>query len=426
MTIPVEWNAFLSEPEPLAPGKNFHVFLSYRSINRGWVLTLYDVLTSLGFKVFLDQYQLTPGDSLVGVLQRGLTGSQAGILIWSNAAGDSKWVEREYDVMITRSTNDPSFLFIPIRIDRTPLPAFAATELFLDFTDYPDGPNGGDLLRLIYKLQRRSLTADLVKFIYQQDEAAIIANATITAATKNDMPQRLIELYNYGGLPWKTSASLPCKAANGLISLGHKEAAINMLTAIVNDFPKAVRPKQLKALALARRGQGDDLENAQEILGELHALGQTDPETLGIYARTWMDKHRISGDRSDLRQSRDLYLESFLRWPDDYYTGINAASKSIFLGEDIIGKEYAQKVKDLLNTKPVMNDYWEVASLAEAELILGDYTRAATFYQMAVDLASKQKDSLNSTFHQAKSLLVKMAVPEEITNLVLMPFIKTP
>jgi hypothetical protein len=42
-----------------------------------------------------------------------------------------------------------------------------------------------------------------------------------------------------------------------------------------------------------------------------------------------------SGDISDLRNSRDLYADAFSRAPDDYYTGINAAAKSVLAGTEI-------------------------------------------------------------------------------------------
>jgi hypothetical protein len=53
------WLDLAPKPGPLPAGKQWHVFLSYRSVNRPWVLALYDVLNVLGYKVFLDQYVLT-------------------------------------------------------------------------------------------------------------------------------------------------------------------------------------------------------------------------------------------------------------------------------------------------------------------------------------------------------------------------------
>jgi TIR domain len=57
--IAENWLDLAPKPPPLAPGKAWHVFISYRSVNRPWVLALYDVLNGLGYKTFLDQYVLT-------------------------------------------------------------------------------------------------------------------------------------------------------------------------------------------------------------------------------------------------------------------------------------------------------------------------------------------------------------------------------
>jgi hypothetical protein len=72
MKIPAEWLALAPKPPALASGKRWHVFLSYRSVHRRWVLQLHDTLASLGFKVFLDQFVLKSSDDLVLALSAGL------------------------------------------------------------------------------------------------------------------------------------------------------------------------------------------------------------------------------------------------------------------------------------------------------------------------------------------------------------------
>lgn len=417
--IPEEWLQYAPKPNALLDGQQWNVFLSYRSVNRGWVLNLYDVLAELGFKVFLDQYVLKPGDSLVRVLEDGLQSSQAGVLIWSNAAKDSEWVRNEYDTLLSRATNDKKFYFIPVKIEKVQLPTFANTKLFVDFGDYPDGPNGGDLLRLIHGIVGKSLNDEAVHFAWEQDEASGIAAAKITAAIKNGRPQKLLQLFQEGGLPWKTTASLACKAAEGLIKLGNEDDAIKMLEQIEKNFPKSVRPKQLKALALARRGKNDDLDNAQDILGELYALNHLDPETLGIYGRTWMDRYKLSGNISELRQSRNYYAEAFEKAPDDYYTGINAASKSIFLEEVDKGKAFAEKVELLTGNKAVPGDYWRTATIAEVLLIQEKYKDAAEMYQQAIDIAPTEIRSHESSWKQAKTLIDKLPGDDDEKKLVL-------
>jgi hypothetical protein len=58
-------------PERLA-GQQWHVFLSYRSVERPWVLSLYDTLIQLGYETFLDQFVLDTASRLTRALEENL------------------------------------------------------------------------------------------------------------------------------------------------------------------------------------------------------------------------------------------------------------------------------------------------------------------------------------------------------------------
>jgi hypothetical protein len=418
MALPGEWLRYAPSPREIAGDDRWNVFLSYRSVSRSWVLNLYDVLRELGHKVFLDQCELAAGDELIARLEDSLSASQAGILIWSNETRDSAWVRREYQVMERMAEQKPGFRFVPVRLDDSELPVFADNRIFLDFSGYPDGPNGGELLKLLHAVVGKSL-GDAAHFANEQDEAAKKAAAKIGAAIRGGYPRRLVELFEEDGLPWKTSAALGCKAAEGLTKLGHYDDAIRMLQSLESRFPKAVRPKQLHALALARRASvADDraaaeqsLMEAQEILGVLYEEGERDPETLGIYGRTWMDRYQMSGDLNHLKESRDLYAAAFEGAQDDYYTGINAAAKSVLVGTDADlerAAEYARRVQLIVGTDPTPGDYWKTATVGEVFLIQKKYGDAARLYEAAVATARSEGGSHTSTWRQACRLMEKL------------------
>jgi len=414
--VPKEWLKYAPSPDLLQPGKEWHVFLSYRSVNRPWVLCMYDVLTGLGYRVFLDQYVLKAGDILIDQLEKALEKSQAGVLIWSTAAKDSDWVRKEYNTLETMSTNDKNFKFVPIRIDKEKLPVFAANKIFIDFSDYPDGPNGGDLLRLLYSVCDKPMNSDTVHFANEQDDESKEETAKVNAAIRNNNPQRLKDLFQNGGLPWQTTSTLGCRAAEGLIKLKQNDDAIAMLEEIEKRFKKALRPKQLKALALARRGGPGDLDTAQDILGVLYDKNHLDPETMGIYARTWMDRYTKSNNINDLKQSRDLYADAFAKAPDDYYTGINAASKSVLIGtEKDLQKAIAlaEQVQKLTGNEPVKGDYWRTATIGEVLLIQKKYKEAADMFEKAVEMARAETGSHDSSYTQAKRLMEKLKPTDE-------------
>src|SRR5262249_10334912 len=263
MGLSEEWLRHAPKPRPLQKGEKWNVFLSYRSVNRIWVLNLYDVLHHQGFEVFLDQVVLAGGDELIRVLEEGLQQSQAGILVWASRTGDSDWVRREYQTLERQALERKTFCFVPVRLDNSKLPAFAANRVFLDFSSYPDGPNGGELLRLLHAITGKPLSPEAAHFAAKQDELAKQQADEIGAAIRNKDPELLVELFDTGGLTWETSSALGCKAADGLIKLAHNDDAIHMLEQLSQRFPRAIRPHQLHALALARRGRSNDLRQAQ-------------------------------------------------------------------------------------------------------------------------------------------------------------------
>ena len=49
------------------------MFLSYRSVDRLWVLGLYDVLKELDYEVFLDQVVLVGGSTRIPMVQKKMS-----------------------------------------------------------------------------------------------------------------------------------------------------------------------------------------------------------------------------------------------------------------------------------------------------------------------------------------------------------------
>lgn len=405
-------------PRPLSEGETYNVFISYRSLNRPWVINLYDALNRAGHSVFLDQRVLVPGQPLQRSIEDALERSQSGVLVWSKESAESKWVREEYDVLRGRMRDEPdSFFFVPVRLDNAPLPAFARTQNYLNFSQYPDGPNGGELLRLLHGIVGKPLSEEALKFAEQLDAQASSAMIEIRAAVKNRDPEHLLELFDTGSLAWDVSSALGSKAIEQLAALGKHSEAIGRAGKLVEKFPSAVRPKQMLAHVLTRSGSEENIRKARRILGNLYEGGENDPETLGLYARTFMDLYKQKGQRSDLKQSRDLYEEGFLLSRDNAYCGNNAAAKSVFLGEaedlekaKIIATDVLALLPDEIT--PGM-DYWDAATIAEQQLISGDIDKAVGSYRKAVDLAPNVHGSHRSTYDQLKLLLEHLPVSQE-------------
>ena len=410
-----EWLSLAPKPAPLEPHKKWHVFLSYRSSERRWVLSLYDILTQLGYSVFMDQFVLHSGAPLARSLEENLEASQSGVLVWSPRNEDSDWCKREYDSFVTLQT-EHGFRFVIARLAGATLPLFARNAIWEDFTDQRDGPSGTALLRLLYGLHGQPLPPRAVRLADDIDQQTRRALALLKTHAEAQDAAAIQALAQTDHPAWRASALLPCVAAQALISMRAPQAAIALLERTMAAFPRSVRPRQLSGLALARSGRWKE---ARVALGELYELGECDPETIGIYARTWMDSFEATGDRLHLRRSRDLYAEGFERAPDNYYLGINAAAKSVFLDEVDAGQALARRVQAIVTEQAKPGDYWHTATVAEAMLILRRFGDAARVYAEGVAMTPGLTGDHASTCRQARRLLEHLhPAPEEAASVL--------
>jgi Tetratricopeptide Repeats-Sensor len=196
-----------------------------------------------------------------------------------------------------------------------------------------------------------------------------------------------------------------------------------------SDRKDLLRLIQLEANAYARLGQ---LDGSEERLKGLIDQGFKDAETLGLYARTCKDRYFRSGDPADLTTSRDTYASSFSpehqKANDAAYVGINAAAMSVLLNEPTMALDFGRKVKKTIGS-PISDEYWLLATIAEAELIEALYTedsekrkvafkRVAALYKMAVDGSPEERGSHGSTWLQARRLMRAMRISGEESELI--------
>ncbi|HSM76002.1 MAG TPA: hypothetical protein VLT57_00170, partial [Bryobacteraceae bacterium] len=102
----------------------------------------------------------------------------------------------------------------------------------------------------------------------------------------------------------------------------------------------------------------------------------------------------------------------------DYYTGINAAAKSLLLGERETAQQLAARVERVTGSVAVSNDYWRTATVAETQLLQGNYEQAAALYQAAVSSAPSETGSHRSTWEDAALLLSCLGATPQQTTLI--------
>jgi class 3 adenylate cyclase len=204
---------------------------------------------------------------------------------------------------------------------------------------------------------------------------------------------------------------------NRILKAGEPLLSYDVIAEGLKLWPQDVRLRQLQGLALARSGA---TVMANQVLSGLYGEGMIDGETLGILARTHKDmagRARSHRERKrELERAHAYYVEGYKGaisgkqkgWRDDaLYNGINAASTALLTGKKGEAKTLAGEVRRICleNLELKKRDYWPVATLGEAAVLLGDWKEAETRYREAGRLGRKNFGDLSSTRHQARTLL---------------------
>ncbi len=118
---------------PLQPHK-YDIFISYRT-HKDWVETLARNLKAQGYSIFIDTWELIPGQSFTQRIHQALTESRCAILLATPDAEASGWVQAEYEIMFNQSRSASNFFFIPIVLGDFPNFPFLETIQSIDFKD---------------------------------------------------------------------------------------------------------------------------------------------------------------------------------------------------------------------------------------------------------------------------------------------------
>jgi hypothetical protein len=107
------------------------VFVSHRSADAKAALRLANDIRKSGHDVWLDEWEIQIGDSLVARIEAGLGGAGFLVLCYSDAGVHSDWMSREWMSALARQLNGSSIRILPARIGGTP-PAILADIKYAD------------------------------------------------------------------------------------------------------------------------------------------------------------------------------------------------------------------------------------------------------------------------------------------------------
>lgn len=224
---------------------------------------------------------------------------------------------------------------------------------------------------------------------------------------------------------WRQDARLYRAFGKKLIDASYPAKAFELIREGLSHHDRDWDLKYLRALALAR---GGNVSKAAEYLDELLKNQDLDRrlkvEALSLTGRLAKDRYERC-NKSTLKthlanESAKLY-EGAHALSSASFPGINAATMSLLAGKQKKARQLAAIVIDQAKaelTQPGMeDDYWLLATLGEASIILRDSAEAASWYRKAVQYAGGHIGNIATMRRQVLLLGQKVEVGEEILGL---------
>jgi len=118
--------------------ETYDVFISYSRADGNTVRRLAENLHNVGLRVFLDDWEIGPGDVVTHHLDEAILNSRNGVLCVTPIALTRPWVQEEYAALLNRAV-EKKLRLIPVLLADAELPAFLATRAWVDLRT-ADGP----------------------------------------------------------------------------------------------------------------------------------------------------------------------------------------------------------------------------------------------------------------------------------------------
>ena len=146
---------------PLAERPPTSAFISFSHKTRLFAVWLYNRLQGWGYRCFLDQVDLKPGEVILPALKKALASVDSILLCCSKEALDSHWVQKEIEFAVEREQQEGRTLVIPLDLDdaleRSENFSELKERLRVDFKDWsPAKPCNASLRKVRKALDERS------------------------------------------------------------------------------------------------------------------------------------------------------------------------------------------------------------------------------------------------------------------------------
>ncbi|MCP4327475.1 MAG: toll/interleukin-1 receptor domain-containing protein [Alphaproteobacteria bacterium] len=118
--------------EPLVRAR---VFISHNRSDRSQAHKIGKELLKAGHEIWLDSWEILPGDSLIEKISDGIIESSYLLVLLSKNSVQSPWVKKELEVALNRQLKDKGIKVIPCLLEDCDIPVFLEPIKYADFRE---------------------------------------------------------------------------------------------------------------------------------------------------------------------------------------------------------------------------------------------------------------------------------------------------
>jgi hypothetical protein len=150
--------------------KTPRVFLSYSHSDKGFAAKIATHLQENGVDVWLDKWEILPGDSLIQkIFAEGLNNCDVFLILLSNSSVKSNWVQRELDVAMIKKIEGITKI-IPIIIEKCDIPNALKPLKWIDISSDFDN-SIRELLKSIFEIREKPTLGTPPDFVVSRTQS---------------------------------------------------------------------------------------------------------------------------------------------------------------------------------------------------------------------------------------------------------------
>jgi len=165
------------------------LFLSHSGSDKEFVEDLARKLSSDGFSVWYDDWEIHVGDSIVQKINEGIKSSDFLLIVLSKNSVDSTWVKEELNAAIVKSVESKGAFILPILLESCDIPPLLSDKKYANFSKDPD-IGYQDLIEAIHfhwnKTKQVTVKMQDVEIPEEVSKLAEVSNEKNAAAIEKD------------------------------------------------------------------------------------------------------------------------------------------------------------------------------------------------------------------------------------------------